>query len=131
MATEIVPHEKQELAREEATRPGRSFVPRVDIHETGDALWLWADLPGVDEKSLDVRLENGELSIEGRVSLEGYESLTPVYTEYNVGHYLRSFRLSDRIDIDRIEAKMTNGVLELQLPKLATAKPRQISISVG
>ena len=131
MRTEAVPYEKQELARNEGTRPGRSFVPRVDIHETDDALWLWADLPGVDEKSLDVQLENGELSIEGRVSLEGYESLTPVYTEYNVGHYLRSFRLSDRIDLDRIEAKMTNGVLELQLPKLAEAKPRQISIKVG
>jgi HSP20 family molecular chaperone IbpA len=131
MATEVVPHEKQELAREEETRPGRRFVPRVDIHETDDALWLWADLPGVDEKSVDVELENGELSIQGRVSLEGYESLSPVYTEYNVGHYLRNFRLSDRIDVDRIEAKMTNGVLELQLPKLAAAKPRQIPISVG
>ena len=131
MATEVIPHEKQELEREEATRPGRRYVPRVDIHETDDALWLWADLPGVDEKSLDVQLENGELSIEGSVAHEGYESLTPVYTEYNVGHYLRSFRLSDRIDIEKIEAKMTNGVLELQLPKLAAAKPRQIPISAG
>lgn len=131
MATEVQPYEKQELAREEATRPGRSFVPRVDICETDEALWLWADMPGVDEKSVDVRLENGELSIEGRVSAEGYEALTPAYSEYNVGHYLRSFRLSDRVDVNHIAAKMTNGVLELQLPKLAEAKPRQIPISGG
>jgi HSP20 family molecular chaperone IbpA len=69
------------------------------------------------------------LSIEGRVSLEDYENLTPIYTEYNVGNYARRFTLSNEIDTDRITARMFNGVLELELPKAEHAKPRRISVS--
>jgi HSP20 family molecular chaperone IbpA len=86
-------------------------------------------MPGVDEKSVDVRLEDDVLSIEGRVSLEEYQNLTPVYTEYNVGNYSRSFRLSDRFELARIRARVSNGVLELELPKAAEARPRRIPVT--
>lgn len=128
---ELSPRGKQELTREEQTRPGRTYVPEVDIYETPDSLWLWADMPGVDEQSLEINVDNSMLSIEGRVSLKDYENLAPVYTEYNVGNYARRFTLSNEIDTARIQARMTNGVLELQLPKAESAKPRRISISTN
>lgn len=112
----------------ESTRPGRIYQPDVDIAETDQELWLRADLPGVDEKSVQVSLEDGVLSIRGEMSLAPYERLTPVYTEYEVGNYEQRFRVSSRIDGERIAARLIDGVLELHLPKVAEAQPRQISI---
>jgi HSP20 family protein len=126
---ELTTKGKQELQGEEQTRPGRTYVPDVDICETADSLWLWADMPGVDEQAVQVNLAEGILSIEGDVSLKDYESLVPVYTEYNIGNYLRRFTVSQDIDVDNIKARMTDGVLELELPKSARAKPRRINIT--
>ena len=128
---ELTVRTKQELKGEEQTRAGRTFVPDVDICETADSLWLWADMPGVNEESIQVNFADGVLSIEGRVALKEYENLAPVYTEYNIGNYARRFTLSDSIDAERIKARMTNGVLELELPKAERAKPRRIPISVS
>jgi HSP20 family protein len=122
---------KQELKGEEQTRAGRTYVPDVDICETPNSLWLWADMPGVDEQSIQVNLADGVLSIEGHVSLKDYENLSPVYTEYNIGNYARRFTLSSDIDAARIKARMTTGVLELELPKAERAKPRRIPISAS
>ena len=115
---------------EEQTRPGRTYLPNVEIRETEDALWLWADMPGVDQDSVEIRLENGALSIEGQVQTDEYADLTPAYTEYNVGNFGRSFRMSTAIDSQRIEAKVKNGVLELRLPKSEEARPQRIPITV-
>jgi HSP20 family molecular chaperone IbpA len=123
--------ETRKPVEHEHTRPGRSYRPHVDIVETDSELWLRADVPGVDEKSLQVGLEDGLLSISGTVSLTPYEKLGPVYTEYEVGNFEQSFRVSSRIDGARIEARLTDGVLELHLPKVAEAQPRQIAIQAG
>jgi HSP20 family protein len=128
---EIAVRNKQELAGEERTRPGRTYVPDIDVCETADSMWLWADMPGVDERSLDIKLSEGVLSIEGQVSLKDYDNLTPVYTEYNVGNFARRLSISNDIDSDRITARITNGVLELQLPKSERAKTRHIPITAG
>lgn len=128
---ELTTRGKQEVTTEEYTRPGRVYMPDVDIYETPDSIWLVADMPGVDEQSVDVHVEKGVLSIDGRVSLQDYENLTPVYTEYNVGNYARRFTLSSEIDTERIKARMRNGVLELELPKAEHAKPRRIAVSAG
>jgi HSP20 family protein len=130
-AQEINVRQKQELKGEEPTRPGRTYVPDVDICETAEGFWLWADMPGVDKDSIEVNLADGVLSINGQVSLKEYDKLTPVYTEYNVGHYARRFTVSPDIDAERIVARMNNGVLELQLPKAERAKPRRIAVSVA
>jgi HSP20 family protein len=114
--------------KQEDTRPVRTYVPNVDIRETEDALWLWADMPGTAEDAIDVRLENGQLSIHGRVSVEAYKTLSPLYTEYNVGEFVRNFRIGSEVDVEQIEARMANGVLELKLPKQARARARQIQI---
>jgi len=68
--------------------------------------------------------------LQGEVLLDDYKGLTPVYTEYNVGHYSRRFTLSEdiQIDPDRITARMSDGVLELQVPKVERAKPRRITV---
>lgn len=128
---ELTAREKQEVKTNEQTRPGRTYVPEVDIYETQDGLWLWADMPGVDDTSLEVRVADNVLSIEGRVALQEYDNLNPVYTEYNVGNYTRRFSLSNEIDTERIKARMKNGVLELELPKAERAKPRRITVSVA
>jgi HSP20 family protein len=122
---------KKELQGEEQTRPGRTYVPEVDICESPDALWLWADMPGVDERSVQLNVAEGVLTIDGQVALEEYENLAPVYTEYNVGNYLRRFTLSRDIDTDQIKGRVNNGVLELELPKSAKAKPRRITVNAG
>jgi len=126
---EVATDPKRSASPEEQTRPDRSYRPNVDILETADGLRLWADVPGVDETGVDVELVDDVLTIRGRVSTAGYEHLRPAYTEYSVGNYEARFRLSDTIDGARISAKLANGVLELTLPKLETAKPRRIQIN--
>jgi len=128
---EIQIRNKQELKQNEPTRAGRAYLPDVDIYEGPDGLRLWADMPGVDEKSITVDLADGVLTIEGQVDLKQYEDLSPVYTEYNVGNYVRRFTLSGDVDTDQIKARMTNGVLELELPKAERAKPRKIAVSTN
>jgi HSP20 family molecular chaperone IbpA len=129
MSNQVTVKQEGDVA-EEQTRPGRTYLPNVEIRETEDALWLWADMPGVDQGSIDIRLENGALSIEGQVQTDEYADLTPAYTEYNVGNFRRSFRMSTAIDTQRIEAKMKDGVLELRLPKSEEARPQRIPITV-
>jgi HSP20 family protein len=130
MSTQVTVKQEGDVA-EEQTRPGRTYLPNVEIRETEDALWLWADMPGVDQNSVDIHLENGVLSIEGAVQTDEYAGLTPAYGEYNVGNFRRTFRLSTAIDTQRIEAKMKNGVLELRLHKSEEARPQRIPIAVS
>jgi len=128
---ELTSFKKQEVSGNEQIHPGRTYVPNVDIYESADSLWLRADMPGVDDQSLEVELADGVLSLFGRVSVKEYENVQPVYTEYNIGNYARRFTLSKEIDTDRISARMINGVLELQLPKAERAKPRRLAIATS
>ena len=128
---ELATQQKQEVQSEEQTRPGQTYVPHVDIFETDNALWLRADIPGVQEDSIEISVEKNVLSVEGRVALEDYQGQTPVYTEYRVGNYQRRFNLSSAIDSNKIHARLTDGVLELELPKAESAKPRRIAIQVN
>lgn len=130
---ELTPKDKQELEGREQTRAGRTYVPDVDIREDEHALWLWADMPGVEQQAIEVELHDDVLRLEGRVSTEDYEGLSPIYTEYNVGNYLRRFTLAngERFDRDKISARLVNGVLEVKLPKAEQAKPRRIEVQVS
>lgn len=130
-AQELTPKDKQEVQEPAKTRPGRYYVPEVDIFEDDQVLRLWADMPGVAQEKVSVALDDNVLTLEGEVSLEDYNGLVPVYTEYNVGHFSRRFTLPEAADIDRdkITATMSNGVLELRLPKAERAKPRRISVT--
>jgi HSP20 family protein len=123
--------EKQEVADGdvERTRARRCFVPRTDIYEVGDDIHVVADMPGVDDKSIDITLERNVLTINGYVEPDYPDNYQLAYAEYDVGDYQRSFRLSDDIDREGIEATVKDGVLRLHLPKADTAKARKISVT--
>jgi HSP20 family protein len=126
---EIATKEKQQLAQpQEQTRPGRYYVPDVNIYEFDDSLKLWADMPGVKEKEVSVTLKDGVLTIVGQVATDMYVGLRPTYTEYNIGNYYREFVLNENIDESKIKATLRNGVLELELPKKEEVRPRQIEV---
>jgi HSP20 family molecular chaperone IbpA len=106
----------------------RAFSPTTDIFETDEALTMLLEMPGVDRESIEISVENGVLTVEGKINFSKYEGLQPVYSEYNIGPFRRSFRISSRIDQDKIKAKMQSGVITLVLPKAEEAKPRRIEI---
>jgi HSP20 family molecular chaperone IbpA len=86
-------------------------------------------MPAVSKNSVDVTVENDVLTIRGRVDFSNYDGLQPLYTEYNVGNYARSFQLSSKIEQGRINAELKDGVMTLVLPKAEKAKPRKINVS--
>jgi len=127
---ELQVQQKREVeSKQEATIPARVFVPATDIFETDEALTVIVEMPGVDKDKVDVKVENDVLIIEGWIDFSRYEGLQPVYTEYNIGNYARSFQLSNKIDQDRISAELRDGVMTLVLPKSERAKPRKITVS--
>jgi HSP20 family protein len=124
---EIEPRDKRAVERE-GIRPGPTFRPDVDIVEQKDAFVVVADLPGVDDRHVEVRLENGLLSIEASLASEPESAWTPLYAEYRLGGYRREFSLSEAIDPGAIDARITDGVLQVRLPKTTRHQPRRISV---
>jgi len=112
----------------ERISPRKLFAPRADIYETNENLVVVADMPGVDEKSVDVTLEKNILTITGTVQDALPKGYTPAYCEYESGDYQRVFTLSDEVDRDGISAVVKNGVLRLTLPKAPEAKSRKITV---
>ncbi len=115
-------------AETERTRNRRVYVPKVDIIETGDAMVMYADIPGADEKTVDVTLEKSVLTIRGAIAPQEFEGRSIVYAEYDVGDYERSFTVSDEVDRDRIEAVVKNGVLKLVLHKIPQVEAKKITV---
>jgi len=124
-----VQHKREVEKKQETTAPARTFVPATDIYETETTLTIVMEMPGTSKEDLDVSVEDDVLYVDGRVRFEKYESLQPVYTEYNIGHYRRSFALTNKVDQRKISAEMKDGVLTLVLPKAEEAKPRRIDIT--
>jgi len=129
-AQELEVQQKRELeTKDESTIPARVFLPNTDIFETEDALSVVMEMPGVNREHADITVEDDVLSVTGRIDFSKYENLQPVYTEYNVGHYRRSFNLDpNSFDEHRISAEMKDGVLTLTLPKAERVKPRSIPL---
>ena len=121
----------ENTAATERIRNVKTFLPRVDIYETKDALFLIADMPGVDEQTVDVELEKNILTISGRVENGRVQDYSLVFSEYEVGDYERSFTLSDEIDKEKIKATVRQGVLRLELPKAEKVKPKKIAINAA
>lgn len=121
--------EKQELkTTEEKTIPGKFYVPYTDIVETEAALIVYMDMPGVNKEQVKIDLEKDILKVEGQINYNKYADFNPIYSEYNLGHYTRSFTLSNKVDQQKIEAQMESGILTITLPKIPEAAPRQIKI---
>lgn len=127
---EIQPKPKKEVEREEETvAAGKHYTAPTDVFETPEALTLVMDMPGVGRDGVEVTLDKDRLTIEGRIDQTPYEGLRPLYTEYNVGHFTRTFSLSRRTDREGITAEMQDGVLTLRLPVADEAKPRRIEVT--
>ena len=128
--SELQVQDKQELQTTgESTVEARYFVAPADIFETEDELTVVLEMPGVAKDNISVDLQNDKITIEGRLDFSKYEGYEPMYTEYNIGHYKRSFVLSSKINQDKISADLNDGVLTVKLPKAEEVKARKIAIN--
>jgi len=127
-AMEIQKQEENPADEMERTRSRRSFVPRADIYETENEIIVLTDIPGANEETVDITLEKNILSITAYVDAAIPSGFDIAYAEYEEGDYQRSFRLSDEIDRDKIEAVVNEGVLRLRLPKSQGAKTKKIAV---
>jgi len=129
---ELQKQEKQEVSRPEGVETMAEnrpvFVPRTDIYETDEAIHVVSDMPGVDAKSIEVTLENRVLEVRGKVVPQQPDGLSLSYAEYGIGDFQRSFTISEEIDRDRIAARVKDGILDLELPKVQAAKARKIAV---
>jgi HSP20 family molecular chaperone IbpA len=127
---ELQVQQKREVEKkQESTIPARQFLPVTDIFETEQSLTLVVEMPGVKKDNVEVRVENDVLTVEGQMDFANYDGLQPLYTEYNVGNYVRSFQLSSKIDQDGIRAELKDGVMTLVLPKAEKARARKVMVS--
>jgi HSP20 family molecular chaperone IbpA len=107
----------------------RVFTPAVDIIEHPNDIVLIADMPGVDETSVDLTLEKNLLTIHGHVEDKIPDKYNLIISEYGLGDYERTFKLSDEIDREKIHASVKDGVLRLVLPKAEKAKAKKITVT--
>jgi len=126
---EMQVQQKQEVQQAgEPTKPEKQYVPAVDIFETAEAVNVLAEMPGVSREGVEIELENETLVIRGVVVSEEPRGETVLLREFEPGHYLRKFTVSEAIDQEKIQARMADGVLTVILPKVAPAKPRRIEV---
>src|SRR5215510_8912914 len=109
-----------------------TFVPPVDIYEDEHSIALKLEIPGINEKDIDIKLENNTLTVRGERSFEKEEKEENFHRiERRYGAFARSFTLPTTVDPENVEAGYENGVLKIKLAKRAEAKPKQIKIGVG
>jgi HSP20 family protein len=129
---ELQPKAKEEApAKGERVRPGRVFVPAVDIFETPETLVLVADMPGVAGDKVTLDLKENYLTIYGTVTPPLAPGESMVEPEYYIGDFQRDFHLGSLIDQSKIEATMKDGVLRLVMHKVEKVKPRKIEVKVA
>ena len=107
----------------------KTYAPAVDILETANNILVIADMPGVDERSVDVTLEKNLLTIHGMIDSTTHDDLELAFSEYGVGDYQRAFSITDEIDRSNIKATVKDGVLKLVLPKAERIKTRKIEVT--
>jgi len=113
----------------ERTRETRVYTPAVDIIEESNNIVIMADMPGVDENSVDITLEEDLLTIYGKIEPEIPANHKLVISEYGIGDYQRTFTISNEIDKEHIKATVSDGVLRLVLPKAEKEKTRKIPVT--
>jgi len=127
-AMEVQKQEEVSADEMERTRSSRCFVPKADIYETEQEIIVLTDVPGANDRTVDITLEKNILSINAYVEPLRTGDYDIAYAEYEEGDYQRSFRLSDEIDQSKIEAVVSHGVLRLRLPKAQEAKAKKIAV---
>ena len=117
--------------QQQTPKPVATLLPDVDVWEDAAVITLTADLPGVSNKGLSVRVDNDTLLVDGDATLDMPEGMEAVYAEVRTPHFRRSFALSRELDSARIDAKLKDGVLTITIPKAETAKPHRIEVRSG
>lgn len=118
-------------SREESMTTG-AFVPPVDVYEDEHSIQLKLEVPGIDEKDLDIKVENNVLTVSGERKLEKEEKQENFHrVERRYGSFVRSFTLPNTVSTDDIQADYQNGVLKIRMAKRAEAKPKQIKVGIG
>ncbi len=105
--------------------------PPVDVIEDNTGITLYADLPGVPRDRLSLRVEGDTLLIEGDVSIDVPQGMEASHAEVQLARYRRSFTLSKELDVDKVNAELSQGVLRVRIPKAEHAQPRKIAVAVG
>lgn len=139
MTTSVATTRRQDVAtqpaaktRAPAERERVYLTPAVDITEDATGITLYADLPGVDLKGLNVQVEgNDTLLIEGTSKLGLPQEAKPVYAEQQSLSFRRRFTLSSDLDTSKVDAKLVNGLLTVRIAKTAAAQPRKIEVRAG
>jgi HSP20 family protein len=109
-----------------------SFVPAVDIYEDARKVVLKLEVPGIEEKDLDIRVENNTLTVKGERKFEKEEKEENFHRiERRYGTFYRAFTLPSTVDTEHVQANYQNGILKLELSKKPEAQPRQIKVNVG
>jgi HSP20 family protein len=127
MVEKTVPSTREETPARELTRNQEQYIaPPVDIYEDKEGLTVLADMPGVNTESLDVRVEQGILTLEARV--QAPRNGEPYYREFQLVNFFRQFQLSEQVDVDKITAELKDGVLTVKLPTAEKAKPKRIQV---
>jgi HSP20 family protein len=124
------PAESQNGHPEAPRRPARVYTPRVDIVETDDVFFLYADLPGVKPGDVLLHWQGGELTLHARCEPR-HAGRKFLHAEYGVGDFYRTFTVAEQVDCDRIEASLAGGVLTVRVPKAESVRPKRIKVTGG
>ena len=115
-----------------ATEATATFVPAVDVYEDAEKVVLKLEVPGIEEKDLDVRVEKNTLTVKGERKLEKEEKEENFHRiERRFGSFYRSFTLPQTVDTEKVNAQYEAGVLKIELTKKPEAQPKQIKVNVG
>ena len=118
--------EKQETKK--VQEPKRTYNAPIAVYETGESYTVLVELPGVDEKAIQVRLERGVLTVEAPLKLDLPQAATVTYSELRLGDYRRTLDLGDQVDEEKVEAALKNGLLKLTMPKSVNSRARKVPI---
>jgi len=127
--TQVTQRKEQAAEKIQPPEMDTIYVPNVDIYEDVEGVRMRAEMPGVDDRSVDVTIENNVLTIEGKAQVDGPAGYELIGQEYGVGRYRRDFTLSDAVDTEGIKARVRHGVLEVTLPIRQVVKTRKIEIT--
>ena len=129
--TQMLRSSARQPVREEGTRPGPVYRPDADILERAEEYVVRIDVPGADEHAVQVRFDKDVLSVEAGVSGQPDPAWAPRHLEYEPGAYSREFRIAEGIEVEKIQASLRHGVLELHLPKTGRRRPRTIQVAAS
>lgn len=130
---ELARKDQTAVSRRDGDRPQRrmTLTPAVDVFEDSQGVTLWADLPGVTKDRLDVKVHDGNLFIEAEAVVPTPAGLRLQHAEIREPHFARAFSLGADLDVSKVDANLTDGVLKLTIPRREEARPRRVEVRTG